>query len=584
MNHNFSIFNNQRVKRLRNPLLSSAFSPRGTASPQTTVTASAPETVTPPSSTPSATPAAPTNVRFRLVRDPESNQFKFVREEEDTSAPSASEENPPSEEEISDAVATALSDGTVPVEAVGIGAGTGGGVDIIPLSPASPDVVAGVTPGIPVQLSIGDGDTGPTGPTGPEGPTGDEGPQGPTGYTGPRGVAGQTGPTGKQGPEGMEGPTGPLGDTGPRGPRGYEGPTGAHGYTGATGATGKQGNSGPTGPQGPQGPEGLEGPSGKTGPTGYTGMQGAVGPHGPTGPEGPEGETGPTGPDGPTGPTGVEGPTGMEGAEGVTGPTGPEGPQGIRGDIGYDGPQGVTGPTGYTGAQGPAGGAVLYASTDVQIVALNSEPIASTLYYYGGQGALTAVNPSVDPYSQVVIGYPEIISLPDSSSYLQIKNVWFALQQTPGTVEGTTQTFTEAGMVFNVYIIGFNVSATTGEPEASTEVASWTVPAGSNYYATSVVSDSYVITPGQFSFLTIQVVASNVGSNIDVNSIGAAAANFKALIELEISSTLGGLTYESAYSGSSMDVIPLSTPAPGNVQSVDFRNLLDFLHQAPSST
>jgi hypothetical protein len=203
--------------------------------------------------------------------------------------------------------------------------------------------------------------------------------------------------------------------------------------------------------------------------------------------------------------------------------------------------------------------------------------------YYGGQGALTSFTSAAtcDPYSSVVIGYPEIISLPDSSSYLQIKNVWFALQQTPGT----TQTFTGAGMVFNVYIIGFNVSATTGEPEASTEVASWTVPAGSNFYASSVVPESYVITPGQFSFLTIQVVASGAISQLVSGTIGAtAAANFKALIELEISSTLGGLTYESAYSGSSMDVIPLSTPAPGNVQSVDFRNLLDFLHQAPSST
>ncbi len=116
-------------------------------------------------------------------------------------------------------------DGSIVANAVVVGAGTNGSIDVFATNPA--DVVIDIN-GYYILASAGV--AGPTGATGPAGPTGATGP------VGPQGIPGATGTTG---------PAGPIGTTGATG---AGGPPGVPGATGATGATGVTGATGPVGP------------------------------------------------------------------------------------------------------------------------------------------------------------------------------------------------------------------------------------------------------------------------------------------------------------------------------------------------
>src|SRR5262249_51183939 len=76
---------------------------------------------------------------------------------------------------------------------------------------------------IQIDVSIGDGFTGPAGPTGPQGPAGMDGAPGATGPAGPAGPTGPAGPQGATGAVAATGPTGPQGAPGSQGPRGPAG-------------------------------------------------------------------------------------------------------------------------------------------------------------------------------------------------------------------------------------------------------------------------------------------------------------------------------------------------------------------------
>ena len=80
-----------------------------------------------------------------------------------------------------------------------------------PGSPASASIT-GTSPIFFLNLTIPQGEIGPTGPTGPQGIQGEIGPTGPTG---PQGIQGEIGPTGPTGPQGIQGEIGPTGPTGP---------------------------------------------------------------------------------------------------------------------------------------------------------------------------------------------------------------------------------------------------------------------------------------------------------------------------------------------------------------------------------
>ncbi len=84
-------------------------------------------------------------------------------------------------------------------------------------------------------------------------------------------------------------------------------------------------------------------------------IPGPAGQRGETGPAGSQGETGLTGNTGAIGFTGATGLTGLTGADGALGGIGPIGLQGETGLTGAIGPQGTTGTTGQQGATGPAG-------------------------------------------------------------------------------------------------------------------------------------------------------------------------------------------------------------------------------------
>lgn len=133
---------------------------------------------------------------------------------------------------------------------------TMGAVQAGPTASASVSVNQGVGT---LNLTLPQGETGPSGPTGANGAEGPQGPTGADGIEGPQGPTGATGADGPQGPTGVEGPTGPTGATGAEGPQGPTGANGAEGPQGPTGATGS------TGPQGPTGADGTTGPTGATG-------------------------------------------------------------------------------------------------------------------------------------------------------------------------------------------------------------------------------------------------------------------------------------------------------------------------------
>jgi len=285
--------------------------------------------------------------RFRLIRDPGTGRFRFVRDETQEIITNEDESVPTIADDAAAATTTAFFEAhldEVPVEA-----------PVIEPLVEPPTVEPPPHLEEPVRVTFEDitlASADPNGVTGPTGPTGDTGDTGPTGPTGEEGPEGPTGPEGKRGPPGAQGPPGYDGPRGPKGPPGDEGPTGPEGPPGPTGPTGEEGPPGPTGPSGEKGDpgfDGRDGSTGSTGPTGFTGRRGPPGPDGPTGPEGPEGPTGPTGADGATGKRGIPGPEGPTGPEGPEGPTGPTGAQGDTGKTGPKGDQGDPGPTGLSG-------------------------------------------------------------------------------------------------------------------------------------------------------------------------------------------------------------------------------------------
>lgn len=311
--------------------------------------------------------------KFRLIRDPVTQRFRFIREDDTAPLPTPDHGEEPSSEAIEtffhQHFDEPIAAGDVPVPTPEEIVVLNNHLATTPV-PLVPDDVPLVAPRVNGGGSTGstEGPTGPTGPQGDEGPTGKDGPTGPQGGRGPPGYAGPQGPRGPQGEEGPTGSFGPLGPTGPTGTDGHTGPTGQRGIPGTDGYPGPQGPQGPTGPPngptGPTGPAGRDGtPGGPTGaqgppgPQGFTGSQGPTGPpNGPTGPQGPQGPGGPSG--GPTGAQGAQGFTGVQGAPGSDGPPGPQGPRGFRGPQGDEGPtgtQGIEGPTGPTGERGPQG-------------------------------------------------------------------------------------------------------------------------------------------------------------------------------------------------------------------------------------
>lgn len=302
-----------------------------------------------PTDAAAAPPPVVATPRFRLIRDPGTGRFRFVRDETQEMIITNEDESVPTIAEDAAATTTAFFEAhldEVPVEAP---------VEPPPPVEIEPVVVEEPTARITLDdiISLPPPPTDPLGVTGPTGPTGDTGDTGPTGPTGEEGPEGPTGPEGKRGPPGTQGPPGYDGPRGPKGPPGDEGPTGPEGPPGPTGPTGEEGPHGPTGPSGEKGDpgfDGRDGSTGPTGPTGLTGRRGPPGPDGPTGPEGPEGPTGPTGADGATGKRGIPGPEGPTGPEGPEGPTGPTGAQGDRGYTGAKGDQGDQGPTGLNGS------------------------------------------------------------------------------------------------------------------------------------------------------------------------------------------------------------------------------------------
>lgn len=348
---------------------------------------------------------AGTTPRFRLVRDPATQRFRFVREEapisppvvpppeengaiesfliqhrEETPAPTVSDEPPPEPVEFLQ---------TVPLNAIL----QPGEIVLTPDTTSTPPSQPGPTSFSSVAAPTLTG-TGPVeGPTGPTGPEGMEGPTGPAGPTGEKGATGDRGPPGYEGPRG---PPGPQGDDGPTGPDGPIGPTGP------TGADGQPGPQGPRGDPGAPGYNGDTGATGDTGPTGRDGTPGARGPQGdegPTGPEGPEGPTGPTGdagPTGQTGPTGPEGPTGIDGDDGPTGPTGPDG------ERGPEGPQGPPGPTGEQGRQGDPGTSTTLFSFQGMIDTIGftgSQPTGFYSFLLLNSSTMTGMAPITPPYA-----------------------------------------------------------------------------------------------------------------------------------------------------------------------------------------
>lgn len=318
-------FNNNRSNRPIRPL---NFADQGGESVESV------ETISTDGRPPATTP------RFRLIRDPGTGRFRFVRDEAQEIITNEDETVPTIAEDATTAFFEAHLD-DVPTEAPPTEEEPPQEI-VEPAPPVARVTLEEITTFLPPP-------TDPLGVTGPTGPTGDTGDTGPTGPTGEDGPEGPTGPEGKRGPPGIQGPPGYDGPRGPKGPVGDDGPTGPEGPPGPTGPTGDDGPPGPTGPSGEKGDPGFDGRDGSTGPTGPTGNTGRRGPPGPDGPTGPEG------PDGPTGPTGADGATGKRGIPGPEGPTGPEGPDGPTGPTGADGRTGSTGSKGDTGDTGPTG-------------------------------------------------------------------------------------------------------------------------------------------------------------------------------------------------------------------------------------
>jgi len=626
MTSHFRIFNSKNSQS-KNPMYTSLFMNRGNvvSTPASPKALSAPPSAPPSPETVVDTPTttAPketkSNVRFRLVRDATTNQFKFVRQDEITPPPPSPTSSSLEKEDTTVPVehdTVEMNEPKVeekPLENVQVDQ-----VDHtmempvgFPHMSSVPLAVHAVAPSVDYLFSTSSDSTGATGPTGPtgatgeqgptgeEGPTGADGPDGPTGPQGPQGPRGPVGPQGPQGVDGLEGPTGRKGDRGPTGPTGEEGPTGQQGIPGPTGTQGERGPKGDIGPRGPVGPsgeEGLEGPTGPTGRKGDTGPRGAVGPMGPTGYEGPEGPIGPTGIQGERGATGDEGPTGLDGPDGPTGPTGADGPQGLRGEPGYDGPTGPTGndgPTGPTGEQGVPGSATYYATSDVNDVggiawppgldapggegALGAPLPGGTFYFYTDIVPLTTYT-DPDPVQSVTIA--GVTALPvDGYSYITINQTNFTIQQfftTPGNT--TSDLFTQNGITITADVCIFTFL--NGVVQVQDTLITLVAPNTSDLFITSSVNtETYVVSPTTTpTYVGVRVEMSGCTSS-NFNELSPCKVNVSAVIRSEVSMVspmMSSLTYnyEPALATSSSSSL-FSDPS----SLVNLKSLLQFLEE-----
>lgn len=433
--------------------------------------------------------------RFRLVRDPVTQRFRFVREapsttdDENTVVPVESETlvvPDESESPVIDVLDPSHQDVdtySVPV------------IDFH--DDAIKDIVDSDYDGL-LRVN-GDGTEGPQGPTGPTGPQGDDGPTGRDGPQGPRGFQGEDGFDGPQGFQGAQGEDGPTGHEGPQGPQGPTGADGRHGRNGRDGATGSQGA---TGPQGPEGFIGAQGATGDRGPQGFQGFQGRRGDDGPTGHMGEEGPTGPTGDQGPQGFQGFTGPEGPTGYDGDDGPTGPTGPQGERGFQGLQGNQGVI------GNQGPTG------------------PEELTLEFSSGMTGLTGFTGSAGSFYFLALNGGNIFQIPDIDT---VDMAWLQnstnYQLNPDADYEIVQTF---GSVWNQSNTGFDSFTVTIEPIIFTQgspgasgvlqkdpVNLFQIPLVNNVVGT--VTDTYTIDPANISGVRIGLLLTITGDPSDIN-------------------------------------------------------------------
>jgi len=527
------------------------------------------ETTTPPEETKSTS-----SVKYRLIRDPETQTFKFVVDDgtsdvqshnNTTTIPNSLE----GKDGMTESTSLSIQDITTNVD--------------VESSSSAPIVSTSQLLGI--HIGEHEGMTGPTGPTGPrgeEGPTGPHGPDGPTGKNGPTGRDGIQGRTGPRGPEGMEGPTGqqgPIGPTGPKGPEGPTGPDGQDGPQGPAGPRGIPGENGQTGATGPTGQEGLEGPTGRQGPTGSTGRQGAVGPEGPTGPEGPEGVTGPTGPDGPTGPRGPEGPTGLDGPDGPTGFTGADGEQGPTGPTGVTGATGMTGWTGADGPTGSAGSNYYFLREQLVVEPTLATGITGPQYfyqsnYYGLTGASSWNSSGTGPedakqYLSSLWFIPSTTNVTLESFEIYVADV------TPYLLNGSSYTFNLRFATVSSYSSSPGVDITLGGVVA-------TIPfTGPGLYALhgTDLNTPYMTTSAGIG--GIYIVLESIISSTAFDTSSPLGLNIQVIAQFSFPPTLMSLPNLSLPS-MSLTSIPVSDPIV-NVDTT-LQTILDLLTNSTSST
>ena len=410
----------------------------------------------------------PRTPKFRLVRDPVTQRFRFVREDDTPPPPPPPEEPAQPEEPAEEPVVpepiaeeepipvpvpevmttlpkpliiseeqTDVSPPAPPAPSAPPAAPASSSSEVLRmffnthLQPSTPIVAPPVlesagTDADPLLFGARVDSVGPTGPTGPQGP------DGPTGHQGVHGPQGHQGVMGYDGPQGV------------RGPQGVEGPTGPEGHQGLSGPTGTQGHQGFQGAEGPQGPQGVDGMDGLPGAQGAQGSMGAQGRIGHQGMEGPTGHQGVEGPQGPTGFDGAQGFQGFQGPEGPTGLDGPDGPAGPTGPQGTQGPQGFTGEQGFQGYAGNADFTLRFqgylaggTGTEGYYLVLNDHAM-----YYLGTTPLTTLS---------------LAQMMNSTSYLLEEGVQYEIYQT----YASSYSNSTVAVPLNVGAVYFTVTAGT---------------------------------------------------------------------------------------------------------------------------